>query len=307
MAMKPPLLEAGDTVGIVTLGSPINPSVANARIETLQSMGLHVVLGDSVYGHDGFLAGSNEERARDFMRMIIDDDIDMILPSRGGVGVAGILPYLDYPTIQDNPKVITGYSDITVLLNALYQFSNLVTFQSLMLIDFRFSTPAFNFDQFFKNVSTLEAPRLIENPPGIPLVGQVPGNVTAPIVGGNLTSFIGTLGTPFEIDTRGKILLLEETNEPVNTVYRYLNQLHMAGKFDDCAGIVMGECSGCSMAYGVSYEELIDDFLVPLGKPLITGLSTAHGLFKTTVPIGSQVQLNASEAQLVILEPTVMY
>ncbi|WP_240375849.1 S66 peptidase family protein [Bacillus piscicola] len=305
MANKPPLLQEGDTVGIVTLGSPLNPSVVNARVETLEAMGLRVVLGDYVFEQEGFLAGTSRERAADFNRMVAADEVKMILPSRGGVGVAGILPYLDYERIRQNPKVVSGYSDITILLNALYQFGNLITFHSLLLINFTLSTPAFNFNQFFNAVSTLNAPRPIENPPDMPLVSLVPGNVTGPIVGGNLTSFIGTLGTPFEIDTRGKIIVLEETHEPINTVYRYLKHLEMAGKFDDCLGIVMGECTGCSVSYGVSYEELIADFLVPFGKPLLTGLATGHGLFKTTIPIGAKANLNTFDGTFTVLEPTV--
>lgn len=221
------------------------------------------------------------------------------------LGVAGILPYLDYESIARNPKIISGYSDITVLLNTLYAKSNLITLQSLLLIDFKPETPSYNFNQFFTATSTLAAPRTIQNPQGIPLISRVPGNVTGPIVGGNLTSIVGTLGTPFEMDTRGKILLLEETHEPTNTIYRYLNHLKLAGKFDDCIGIIMGECTGCETAYGKTYGDLIDEFIVPIGKPLMTNLATAHGTFKAAVPIGAMVNLNTAANTLTVLEPSV--
>jgi muramoyltetrapeptide carboxypeptidase len=229
----------------------------------------------------------------------------MILPTRGGVGVAGILPYLDYGVIARNPKIVTGYSDITILLNMLYFQSDLITFQSLLLIDFRPETPPYNFNQFFTATSTLTAPRVIQNPPGIPLVSRIAGNVTGPIIGGNLTSLADTLGTPYEIDTRGKILVLEETHEPINTVYRYINHLKLAGKFNDCLGIIMGECTGCEPAYGKTYEDLINDIIVPLGKPLMTNLTTAHGLFKAAIPIGATVNLNTVNNTLTVLEASV--
>src|SRR5699024_4308235 len=124
--------------------------------------------------------------------------VKMILPTRGGVGVAGILPYLDYSVITSHPKIISGYSDITILLNVLYQYADLITFQSLMLIDFVSGGPAYNVNQFFTATSTLTSPRQIQNSPGIPTVSTVQGNVTGPIVGGNLTSFVGNLGTPYE-------------------------------------------------------------------------------------------------------------
>jgi muramoyltetrapeptide carboxypeptidase len=305
MAIKPRALQRGDTVGIVTLGSPLPAQTINARLAYLQSLGLTVVLGRHVYDHIGYLAGTDEERAQDFMRMIGDARVKLILPVRGGVGVEGILPYLDYEQINRNPKIVTGYSDITVLLNALYQFADMVTFHSLLLLDFRPETPAYNFEQFFTATSSTDAPRVIANPPGMPLRGRVGGNVTGPIVGGNLTSLVGSLGTRFEIDTRGKILLLEEVHEPVNTVYRYAQHLQLAGKFRDCAGIVLGQCSHCPPAYGRTYEDLIEEFFVPMGKPLLTGLASGHGFYKAAIPIGARVNLNADAGELSLLEAAV--
>ncbi|ASK61543.1 LD-carboxypeptidase [Virgibacillus phasianinus] len=305
MAIKPPILQPGDTIGIVTLGSPLAAGIINSRIEILRSLGFEIVMGEYVYAANGFLAGTDEQRASDLMNMFADDRVKMILPTRGGVGVAGILPYLDYQYIQSHPKILSGYSDITILLNVLAQYSNLITFQSLMLIDFSMNTPPYNYDQFFTATSTFASPRKINNPPGIPQISRVPGNVTGPIVGGNLTSFVDTLGTPYEIDTKGKILLLEETHEPINTVYRYLNALKLAGKFEDCIGIVMGQCTECPVAYGVSYENLINEFVVPLGKPLLTNVTTAHGTYKAAIPIGAIGNLDTNNNALTILEPTV--
>lgn len=305
MAIKPPMLRQGDTVGIVTLGSPLDAGVINARIEVVKQMGFKVILGQYVYAQNGYLAGTDQQRAADLMDMFNNPEVKMILPSRGGVGVAGILPYLDFTVIRRNPKIVTGYSDITVLLNVLYQYAGFITFQSLLLIDFRAGTPAYNFNQFFAATSTSSAPRAILNPPGIPFISRVPGQAAGQLVGGNLTSFVDTLGTPFEIDVRGKILLLEETHEPINTVYRYMNHLKLAGKFADCIGIIMGECTGCQVAYGKSYEDLIDDFLVPLGKPLLTNLTTAHGIYKAAIPIGAVVDMNTMNNTLTVMEPTV--
>ncbi|NOU91778.1 LD-carboxypeptidase [Paenibacillus sp. LMG 31456] len=307
MAIRPTILQKGDTIGIVTLGSPLEAQVIDANVNTLKSMGFNVILGQYVYSQNGFIAGTNQERAFDLMRMFDNDQVKMILPTRGGVGVAGILPYLDYNLIQRKPKMVTGYSDITILLNVLYQYSNLITLQSLMLIDFTPNTPAYSYNQFFSATSTISIYRQIQNPPGMPLISRVPGNVVGPIVGGNLTSFVDTLGTPFDIDTRGKIILLEETHEPVNTVYRYLNHLKLAGKFEECNGIIMGECTNCPVAYGKSYEDLIQEFVVPLGKPLMTNLATAHGPYKAAIPIGAMVNLNTFNNTLTVLEPTVSY
>ncbi|MBV4446234.1 LD-carboxypeptidase [Clostridium tyrobutyricum] len=305
MAVKPQILHTGDTIGIVTLGSPLSADVINAGIQTLKDMGFNVVLGKYVYSYGGYVASTEQQRASDLMEMFKNPDVKAIIPTRGGVGVAGIIPYLDYPVIARNPKIITGYSDITILLNVLYIWANLITFHSLLLIDFRSNTPAYNMNQFFAATSTIISPRRLENPHGMPLISRVSGNVTGPIVGGNLTSFVDNLGTTFEIDTRGKILLIEEVHEPINTVYRYINHLILAGKLRDCAGIIMGECTNCEPAYGKSYEDLINEVIVPLNKPLMTNLASGHGTYKMTIPIGAQANLNTYNNTLTILEPTV--
>ncbi|GAA3403093.1 LD-carboxypeptidase [Paenibacillus hodogayensis] len=305
MAIRPPILQQGDTVGVVTLGSPLDAQTIDTGVAGLQSFGFNVLLGRHVYDSTGFLAGSDQERAADLMDMFRNPSVRLILPTRGGVGVSGILPYLDYALISRNPKLLSGYSDVTVLLNALYQISGLISLQSLMLLNFNKDTPSYDFEQFFTATATLTAPRVIQNPPDVPLISLVPGNVTGTLVGGNLTSFSDTLGTPYDISTRGRILLLEETHEPINKVYRMLNRLKLAGKFNDCLGIVMGQCTACPSAYGQTYADLIRDVLMPLGKPLMAGLATAHGKFKAALPIGALVNLNTTENTLTVLEPTV--
>lgn len=305
MAIRPPILRAGDTIGIVTLGSPRDAESIDSRIQTLQSMGFNVVVGEHVYSNKGIVAASPSERASDLMNMFEDPNIRAIIPTRGGTGVSDIIPYLDYEIIRRNPKIITGYSDITVLLNVLYTLADLITFHSLLLIDFRPTTPPYNFNQFFTATSTITSPRPLENPPGMPLISMVQGNVTGTIVGGNLTSFVDTLGTPFEVDTTGRILFIEETHEAASRVYRMLAHLIHAGKFRDCAGIIMGECSGCYANYGKSYEDIINEVIVPLGKPLMTNLASGHGPYKMAIPIGAITNLDTYNNTLKVMEPTV--
>ncbi|RDW22095.1 S66 peptidase family protein [Oceanobacillus chungangensis] len=305
MAIRPSLLQRGDTIGLVTLGSPLDANIINTRVQFLRNMGFDIVFGRYVYSSDGIVAASAEQRADDLMNMFRDPSVKMILATRGGTGVQTILPYLDFEVIRQNPKIISGYSDITVLLNSLYQSSNLITFHSLMLIDFRPETPAYNFNQFFEATSTLNSPRLIQNPSNIALNGLVPGNVTGPIVGGNMTSLVNALGTPYEINTKGKILFLEETHSPTNMIFRYLTQLLMSGKFQDCIGIILGECTNCLVSYDTTYEDLINTLLVPLGKPLLINLTSGHGFYKAAIPIGANVNLNSTDNTLTVIESAV--
>lgn len=305
MAIRPPILRVGDTIGIVTLGSPRDAYTIDRGIQTLKNMGFQVEVGKYVYSSMGYVAATPQQRAEDLMNMFENPEVRAIIPSRGGVGVADIIPYLDFSVINHNPKIITGYSDITVLLNVLYIWSDLITFHSLLLLDFRDTTPAYNFDQFFTATSTLTSPRLLENPSEMPLISRVPGNVTGPIVGGNLVSFLDTLGTPFEVDTKGKILLIEETHEAVSHVYRHFMHLVRAGKVEDCAGIIMGQCSNCEASYGKTYDDMITEVVVPLGKPLMTNLASGHGYYKMAIPIGAVANLNTYNNTLTVMEPTV--
>ena len=305
MAIRPPILRAGDTVGIVTLGSPPDAETIDIGIQTLKSMGFNVVVGEHAYSNAGIVAASPMERAADLMNMFEAPDVRAIIPTRGGTGVSDIIPYLDYDVIRNNPKIITGYSDITILLNVLYQLAGLITFHSLLLLNFRPTTPAYNFNQFFTATSTITAPRPLENPPGIPLISRVQGNVTGTIVGGNLASFVDNLGTPFEVDTTGRILFIEETHEAASRVYRMIAHLIHAGKFRDCVGVIMGECAGCYANYGKSYEDIINEVIVPLGKPLMTNLASGHGVYKMAIPIGAVTNLNTYNNTLTVLEPTV--
>ena len=106
-----------------------------------------------------------------------------------------------------------------------------------------------------------------------------------------MTSLVNAIGTPYEINTKGKILFLEETHSPTTMIFRYLTQLLMAGKFQDCLGIIIGECTNCPVSYGTTYEDLINALLVPLKKPLIVNLNSGHGTYKAAIPIGVNVNL----------------
>ena len=120
-----------------------------------------------------------------------------------------------------------------------------------------------------------------------------------------MTSLVNALGTPYEINTKGKILFLEETHSPTTMIFRYLTQLLMSGKFQDCLGIIIGECTNCPVSYGTTFEDLINALLVPLRKPLIVNLTTGHGFYKAAIPIGANVNLNSTDNTLTVLEPTV--
>jgi muramoyltetrapeptide carboxypeptidase len=174
-----------------------------------------------------------------------------------------------------------------------------------MLKDFTPSTPSFNYESFFSTITNTDSPQNILNPPQMPLITKVPGIVIGPIVGGNVSSLIDSLGIPYQLDTRGKILFLEDVAEAITRMYRKLTHLQRTGLFDDCLGIIMGECTNCAVTYDINYNQLIDMLLKPLGKPLLTGLATGHGIYKVTIPLGAKIRLDTEAKSITIIEPVV--
>ena len=141
-------------------------------------------------------------------------------------------------------------------------------------------------------------PGPIAEPPGRPVEALFPGRAEGILAGGNLTVLAAGLGTPYEIDTRGRILFLEDVNEPLYRLDRNLTSLALAGKFDDCAGVLLGTFEGCPLTSGptpeaLSLEDILKGFLEPLGKPVVRSLQAGHSFPKVTLPLGACLRMEA--------------
>lgn len=303
---KPPLLRAGDTVGVVAPGSPISRERLEEGIALLQEMGLTVRLGESVGAYYGHLAGNDELRARDFNAMWRDPAINGIIAARGGWGSVRILPLLDWEAIRQTPKVLVGYSDITTLLNAIYKMAGHVTFHGPMVGSFGDIPAAIAYNvQVLRQAVTISLPiglyqRPAEVPPPITLVS---GTARGRVVGGNLSALVGMLGTPWEPSFAERIVFLEEGNEPVYRVDRMLTQLIQTGRLQRAAGIVFGWSP--SVAGPMLLTDLLRERLTPLGKPAYYGFWSGHEAFKATLPLGVQAEMDAGAGRLSILEAAV--
>ncbi|MEN9405755.1 MAG: hypothetical protein RLZ12_39 [Bacillota bacterium] len=301
MLFKPARLRKGDTIGVVALSSPIALVDVETGVKILEDLGYKVLLGEHLV-ENKFPVSSAENRAYDLMYMFCNPQVKMILAARGGTGCADILPYLDLNLIREHPKILSGYSDLTVLLNYIYQSTGLVTFHGLMLNSFTYETPLYNYKEFFAATSVCGAPRLLLNPPQMKLVTKIQGRTVGQLVGGNLSAFVSTLGTPYEICTYGKILFLEEVNETVTKIYRMLRQLEQANKLHGCRGFIVGECTDCRLGYGKNAEQIFDEVLIPFKKPMVSNFCIGHGKYKTTVPLGIPLELNAINTSLTLLK-----
>ncbi len=307
MVIKPRALAPGANIGIVAPASPAHDLACVIKgKKVLEQLGFKVSLAPNALKMNKYLAGTDRERLTDLCEMFLNPDIDGIVCLRGGYGSMRIIPGIDYSLIQRFPKVLVGYSDITALQLAILKKTGLVTFSGPMLAtEFGCEPNNFTLSHFFKAVTNASPLGDIPTAPGAATETINPGRASGRLIGGNLSLVAATLGTPYEIDTRGAILYLEEVDEPPYRVDRLLRQLYLAGKINSAAGVVFGECVNCEAREkhtSFTLLEVVSDICGRLKSPCYYGLSAGHGTYKATLPLGVKVEVDAGKQQLIIIE-----
>ena len=299
---KPPALRRGDAVGLIAPASPpetYDVELARAHVE---SFGLVPVLGEHVRAHDGYLAGTDAERAADFNRMARDRSIRAIVAVRGGYGTMRILEALDYAALRDDPKIVMGFSDLTAILNAVTMRSQIVTFhgplgshgsswsgQERGLIEQTL------FSQ--RAIGTLKVP----NPHRI-----AGGRARGRLAGGNLALVSALIGTPYAIPSTASLLFLEETEEAPYRIDRMLTQLDLAGDLRAAHGLLFGQCTKCvGEAPTPPASDVIAQGLRAAGRPALAGAPFGHIPSQWILPIGLPAELDADAATLTISQAAV--
>ena len=309
--IKPKKLQFGDTIGIIGASGAVRVEGAVGRaVEYAKSMGFKVKLGESANAKYGYLSGSDELRAKDVNAMFADPEVKAIVSTRGGYGTMRMLDLLDYDVIRKNPKVFIGFSDITALHIAFQERCGLVTFHGPMATSWNDDFPdGFTKPALLRAVMNAEPLGELINAPGYHARETVnPGSAEGVLVGGNLSLIAGTIGTPYEINTKDRILFIEEVGERTYCVDRMLTQLRLAGKFEDCAGVIFGDFNDCPVEYpnfGLTLEEVIRDCASTCGKPMFTGLQAGHVTPAITLPLGARVRMDADNCRLTVLENAV--
>jgi muramoyltetrapeptide carboxypeptidase len=312
--IKPKRLAAGDTLGLVL---PASAEYTRDEVmlskEQLELLGFKVAIGEHAFDRHGYFAGTDRDRAADVNRMFADDRIAGVVCYTGGWGSPRILPYLDYDLMARKPKVLIGYSDITAMLNAIFQRTGLVTFHGPVgssVFD------VYTQENFRRVVMTAEPAGPLAQPAKKPdqLIDRVnrivrlsPGKATGRLAGGNLTMLASLMGTPYEIDTGGALLFLEDIREDVYRIDRMLTQLALGGKLDAAAGVLFGRCTECGTgrASAFSLEDVLRDRFGSLRKPAVSGLSFGHIEQKLTLPVGVSATLDADLGTLTLNESAV--
>ena len=297
---KPARLKRGARIGVVAPAGRVEPGLLEAGIAAIRAEGFEVELGAGIFQCKGYLAGEATERAKDLLDFFRRSDIDAIFCARGGFGSIQVLPYLS-SELKRHPKIFVGYSDITVLLNWVRQACAMVTFHAPMVgMDFARGLTERSSGYLWRVLSG-------EIPTWKLELGETirPGKAESELMGGCLSVLVTTLGTPYEIDTRGKLLFLEDIGEKPYRVERMLTHLKMAHKLDDVTGILFGDFTDCDGDGPRDVKQVIIDLFHDAPYPVAMGMRAGHGHENLMLPFGAKMLLDGNAAILELLESPV--
>ncbi|MCA3255989.1 MAG: LD-carboxypeptidase [Alphaproteobacteria bacterium] len=313
---RPPRLRQGDTVGLIEPAGFSNDSYDVELVaDTVRALGLVPKIAPNVAKRDGYLAGSDRERAADLQAMYADDSVRAVFAIRGGWGCARILPHLDFAAIRARPKLLTGFSDITALHLAFAARCGFTTIHGPNAASAwgELSVRAFREIAFDGGTPTLV------NPPGkenrlVQREGRIRtftgGKAQGRLLGGNLTVLSALVGTPYVPDFTGAILFLEDVDEAEYRIDRMLTQLRLAGILGKLAGVVFGQCTDCRARSGATLggytlSQVLEQHLKPLGVPAFQGALFGHIADQFSLPVGVRAEIDADTGAIRLLEPAV--
>ncbi|MBA9025107.1 S66 peptidase family protein [Peribacillus huizhouensis] len=299
--IKPARIQKGDTVGVIAPASPPDQEKVKQALSFFTELGLHYKLGKNIECQYGYLAGSDEERVEDVHSMFLDPSVKAIFSARGGYGTPRIATQIDYEIVKNNPKIFWGYSDLTFLHNAFIQKAGLVTFHGPMLSS---DLGGDSIDPLTKSrfMQLFDSQSFVYDETISPLVTEIPGEASGLLIGGNLSLLVSTLGTEFEIDTKDKLLFIEDIHEEPRSVDRMLNQLYMCGKLSDATGILVGNFKECEPSHSLSLTlaEVLQHYMKLANKPAVSGFQIGHCTPHVAIPLGTFSKLDASNRKVII-------
>ena len=310
--LLPPALNPGDTVALVSPSSATDDNFSlQLAEEAMEALGFKIKLGAHAGSRYGHLAGQDAERAGDLNTAFADPSVKAIVCVRGGSGAARLLPLLDYGLVRRHPKILLGYSDITALHSAIHSQTGLVTFHGPIGVG---SWNRFNVDQFkrlfldrelmdYRNRMEAGDELVPRQNRTIPITG---GKARGELVGGNLSVLVALAGSKYMPDFSGKILFLEDVSEAPYRVDRMFSTLKLMGALDRIAGFIFGQCSDCNPGDGygsLTLEQILNDYIKPLGVPAYRGAMIGHVREQFIVPVGGSVEMDADAGSFRMTAP----
>jgi muramoyltetrapeptide carboxypeptidase len=318
-AIKPPALPENATIAVVAPASPPQTrSETEQAVAYFEARGHTVVLGPNHGKVHGYLAGTDEERAADLQWALTEPGIDMVHALEGGYGTARCYPLVDWDRVAAaDPRIVCGFSDLTALHLFIQKHAGWVSLYGPSFLRFTRSKGDYSLTKeteewFHRALEPEPLGKVFEDPedPYVLTLGE--GVAEAPLVGGCMTLLCSSIGTPYEVETEGKILLVEDLNTDPYLIDTGLNHLRLAGKFDGIAGFAFGtpvNLINQTLPEGpesmLSIEEILDELIAPLGVPAISNVPFGHGKHLAAMPLGAMARLDGGGKSLEILEAAV--
>lgn len=307
MMIKPTPLKAGDTVAVIAPASCAKEKELVNAEKSLALLNLKGKFYPSSQARHGYLAGEDALRAKDLNDAFQDPEAKGIFCLRGGYGCGRLLPMIDFDGVSRNPKLFLGYSDVSVLHIAFNQICHLMTIHGTM--------PSINWERsdeytvsFLKRCLFGFPEGIVENPEGEVMECLYPGKAQGRIIGGNLSLVVSTLGSPYEIDTKDKILFLEDIGEKPYNIDRMLTALSLAGKFRDASGVILGSFIDCEETEentpALTLKEIFQEVIVSWKKPTILNFRCGHTYPQLTFPMGAITEMDAARCIVAFHEET---
>ena len=300
---KPARLSPGARIGVIAPAGCVDERDLAKGVQVIRQRGFAVELAPGIKERRGYLAGDQRDRARDLIGFFERVDIDAIFCARGGFGSAQLLPYLNLSQLDFSaaPKVFAGYSDITILLNYLNR-RGLVTFHAPMVaMEMARGLSSRSEEGFWSLLMGEQAGWRVE-------LREIirPGIGEGAMMGGCLSVLVTTLGTPYEIETNGKLLFLEDVGERPYRVERMLTHLKMAGKLDRLAGLVFGDFIDCEGDGSREIHQIVGEMFAHASYPVVMGVPAGHGPDNVTLPFGVRTLLDGVSGTLTLIESPVL-
>ena len=300
MIKIPPYLQKGDTIGITCPAGFMAAEKAKACIQTLQRWGFEVMVGKTLGSRSKNYFSAPDDDRRDEMQAMLDDgNIKAILCGRGGYGVGRIVDQLDFTKFKKNPKWIIGFSDVTVLHAHLFSKLGIASLHAPMAS--AFNEGEHEFIKAFRNAITGKKAKYSCRPHSF----NRTGTATAELVGGNLSLLAHLTGTPSGINTKNKILFIEDIGEYVYNIDRMLHQLKRSGNLDKLAGLVVGgftDMSDTDRPFGKTVYEVIKEIVAGYDYPVCFGFPVSHGKENYALKIGVRYSLKTGKGRSVLAE-----
>jgi muramoyltetrapeptide carboxypeptidase len=305
--IKPKALTPGSTIGIVAAASNVKKELLEQGCRELESLGFKTYFRPDITSSFRYFAGTRDRRLGEFLEMLKSPDIDAIFCARGGYGSGQLLPSIDTDLIREHVKIVSGASDITLLLNWMGR-AGVVSFHGPMVAtSIREGASAYDRSLL---LDLLQGKKAVRFPTDETTILR-PGIAEGRIIGGCLTLVAATLGTRNVIDTHDSILVLEDLDTKPYQIDRMLTQLIQAGKFAGVRAVVFGEMLNCIQHrdQGYTLQEVVTDLLQEFNVPILYGFATGHtSRPNVIVPFGvrARLDLTAPAPVFELLEPAVI-